>query len=72
MTSRTGHDPERVLAHLSRRDDLPHGPGDTRTCRHCGHPLALVPDVGWVVEEPVGSYDLCEADPMGNHDPAPA
>jgi hypothetical protein len=38
----------------------------TRTCRRCGHPLAWVDEVGWV--STVGhAYDMCEADPYGNH-----
>ena len=39
-----------------------------RTCLHCGHELAWVDDVGWV-ELAGETYDLCEADPYGNHQP---
>jgi len=37
-------------------------------CRCCGHPLAWVDQVGWVAMSG-GSYDLCEVDPYGNHQP---
>jgi len=40
----------------------------TRVCVHCGQALAFVEDVGWVAV--VGdAYDMCEADPYGNHLP---
>jgi hypothetical protein len=38
----------------------------TRTCRRCGHPLAWVDEVGWV-DTASNAYDMCEADPYGNH-----
>jgi hypothetical protein len=40
----------------------------TRTCRGCGHPLAWVDEVGWV-DTATGTYDMCEADAYGNHEP---
>ncbi len=43
----------------------------TRRCRHCGHPLAYVDEVGWVDLAPGGDYDMCEADPYGNHQAEP-
>jgi len=53
------------------RDDVHRRPGDLEvTCRRCGHTLAQVPDVGWVVDQRAGSYDLCEGDPFGVHDPS--
>jgi len=43
----------------------------TRSCLHCGQPLAYVDDVGWVAV--VGDdYDMCARDPYGNHLPGPA
>jgi hypothetical protein len=41
----------------------------TCICRHCGRPLAWVADVGWV-DNSAGSYDMCDGDPYGNHQPA--
>jgi hypothetical protein len=62
---------EHELARLGR-DEVHHRQGEPPvTCRHCGEPLVWVPDVGWVVDEPAGSYDLCEGDPLGLHDPGP-
>jgi hypothetical protein len=43
----------------------------TRLCRHCGHPLAWVDEIGWVDMAPGDAYDMCEADPYGNHEPRP-
>lgn len=63
---------EHELARL-RRDDVQHRAGEpVVTCRNCGQPLVQVPDVGWVVDEPAGSYDLCEGDPLGRHEPVTA
>jgi hypothetical protein len=42
----------------------------TRRGRRCGHPLAWVDEVGWV-DMCDDSYDMCEADPYGNHAPGP-
>ena len=40
----------------------------TRVCRHCGHPLAWVDGVGWV-DKSNDTYDMCEVDRYGNHQP---
>jgi hypothetical protein len=40
----------------------------SRTCTRCGHSLAWVEDVGWV-DASAETYDMCEADPYGNHEP---
>ena len=40
----------------------------TRVCQHCGHPIAWVDAVGWV-DTSTASYDMCERDPYGNHQP---
>jgi len=40
----------------------------TRVCRHCGHPLAWVDEVGWV-DTSTDCYDMCVSDPYGNHQP---
>lgn len=39
------------------------------TCRFCREPIVLVEDVGWIVDERSGSYDMCEVNPLGNHNP---
>ncbi len=39
----------------------------THRCRRCGCPLVWVDEVGWVDSVPGDSYDLCDADPFGNH-----
>ena len=44
----------------------------THSCRHCCHPLAWVDEVGWVDLAPGNDYDMCEADPYGNHLPEPS
>jgi hypothetical protein len=43
----------------------------TCTCGHCGHPLAWVDTVGWV-DKASDTYDMCEVDAYGNHQPTPA
>ena len=58
-----------LLARLVR-DDVHRRRGDRDViCLCCRQRLALVPDVGWVVDEPTGTYDLCEAHPFGTHEP---
>jgi hypothetical protein len=39
-----------------------------RTCRQCGRPLDWVDAVGWV-DIAGGTYDICEGDRYGNHQP---
>jgi hypothetical protein len=36
-------------------------------CLRCGEPLVWVESVGWVDSVPGEAYDLCDADPFGNH-----
>jgi hypothetical protein len=43
----------------------------TRVCTHCGHPLAWIDEVGWV-DTTGNDYDMCSADPYGNHEPGRA
>jgi len=43
----------------------------SRNCRCCGHALAWVDEVGWV-DMAGNSYDMCESDSYGNHQPEPA
>ena len=43
----------------------------TAICRHCGVALAWVDGVGWV-DNSAGSYDMCEGDPYGSHQPFPS
>jgi hypothetical protein len=40
----------------------------TRVCRHCRHLLAWVDEVGWV-DTTGDTYDMCEGDSYGNHQP---
>lgn len=36
----------------------------------CQQPLTLVPQVGWVLDvRGADTYDVCEANPFGNHAP---
>ena len=39
----------------------------TRRCGRCGHALAWVDQIGWIDLAPGDAYDMCEADPYGNH-----
>lgn len=39
-------------------------------CVHCGNPIVLVPEVGWVtLDDRDDCYDMCERDPYANHAP---
>ncbi len=38
-------------------------------CRTCHREIVKVHEVGWVDPSPGGSYDLCDADPLGAHSP---
>jgi hypothetical protein len=40
-------------------------------CLRCGCPLVWVESVGWVDTVPGRAYDLCDADPFGNHAAGP-
>ena len=44
----------------------------THRCRRCGHPLGWVDLVGWIDLAPGHAYDMCDADPYGNHLPEPS
>jgi hypothetical protein len=43
----------------------------TAICCHCGVALAWVEEVGWV-DNSAGSYDMCDDDPYGSHQPTPS
>lgn len=36
-------------------------------CLQCDRPLVWVEAVGWIDVVPGDAYDLCDADPFGNH-----
>ena len=47
-------------AHLNREDRTAM---KTATCRHCHQPIEREPNVGWVLVEEGGTYDVCEDSP---------
>jgi hypothetical protein len=45
-----------------------------RRCRFCGHPIQMYEHVGWVDVTATfrgGTYDMCEVEQWGSHEPQP-